>query len=433
MPDWKQRAKILIDLGRYGEAIAALLEALAEQPDDAFVYSQLAYCHTSRGDKELALAAAYKAVLLAPNQGHTHYSLALCQLRANQPVLAQVAIVSALHRNPTDTGTLVLAARIAVACANREAACHLLDSALELDPTQKEARNLKVEILLQEQRKEEAKTINEETLRLHPEDPYAVEVHAWMLKEAGQLREAEERYDEVLRLNPHSQSSKQVKIILLKEKSKLSKFFLSFGDRYSGDRSGFFLLFSCASVSLFVLYLFGDKDRYLDFPKVAAKSLLLVLICSRFSGPLSDAFLGHSRWGLLERREILHGRWIACLVFLSVPAHYATVCLPTDAQFLGAIAFVTPLAWTIPLTEYFFCDSPSRERELYRLAFAFCLLALLGVLLTFWPMGIAARDTGASRWFPTLPNDPIHGAGVMIFAVLALLALAVGYRVKGRS
>jgi|GEM_PF-2205772 len=428
MPDWKQRAKVLIDLGRYGEAIAALIEALAEQPDDAFVYSQLAYCHTSRGDKELALAAAYKAVFLAPNQGHAHYSLALCQFRANQPVLAQVAIVSALHRNPTDTGTLVLAARIAVACANREAACHLLDSALELDPTEKEARNLKVEILLHQQRKEEAKTINEETLRLHPEDPYAVEVHAWMLKEAGQLREAEERYDEVLRLNPHSLSSKEVKVALLKERNKISKFLLSF--QMNADKKAvFYLLFSVYSILLIGSYLF-DGNVPFKLPCIfAAQCLLVVLVLSRFAGPLSDAFLDSSGLSQLGHGDILQGRCIAVLVISALIASPLIWVLPRDLKMIGAISFVTPLSVTFLLSGFFGCTSSSRFLTLRASAFALGLLALVGSVMICWPVLIVSLSDHGPNGLQVGPGWAIHHAGLVVWAVLPLLALTVGYLV----
>lgn len=63
----KQRAELLIEVGRFREALAELSADLARNPDDYYSLCQSAYCHHQLGEHQAAYDLTKKAVALEPD------------------------------------------------------------------------------------------------------------------------------------------------------------------------------------------------------------------------------------------------------------------------------------------------------------------------------------------------------------------------------
>jgi hypothetical protein len=64
----KQRAELLIEVGRFREALAELNADLARNPDDYYSLCQSAYCHHQLGEHQAAYDLSKKAVALEPRR-----------------------------------------------------------------------------------------------------------------------------------------------------------------------------------------------------------------------------------------------------------------------------------------------------------------------------------------------------------------------------
>lgn len=97
---------ILIELGRYDEAIDALLHCLIFDPDDPAVHYQLGLAHFLRGDDYAALYHLQLTRQRYPNDSSVHALIGRCHLRLGAYDDAEMAFQAALQCATNEIGRL---------------------------------------------------------------------------------------------------------------------------------------------------------------------------------------------------------------------------------------------------------------------------------------------------------------------------------------
>lgn len=138
--DHRGRVALLLDLGRYVEARAAVERALAESPDDPALLVAHADALAGTGDHASALASAGRAVALAPDDPAAHRRRAIALARLGDHADATVAARQVVRLAPEDWSAHTLLATCAAEDpATREEAWEASGRAVTLGPTVAEA------------------------------------------------------------------------------------------------------------------------------------------------------------------------------------------------------------------------------------------------------------------------------------------------------
>jgi tetratricopeptide (TPR) repeat protein len=136
---YRQRALLLADLGRYDEAAGELTAGLAAFPGDAALLTTLARLHLAADQPEACLRAADQAAAVAPEESGPLLlrAMALVELRRFGDA-AQLA-VEALRRWPVDPYTQRAGAAVLSESRNGQDALDAAWRAVSLQPTDPEA------------------------------------------------------------------------------------------------------------------------------------------------------------------------------------------------------------------------------------------------------------------------------------------------------
>jgi Flp pilus assembly protein TadD len=220
--DALQRSAALLDVGRPDEAEALVRRALADEPDEPFLRTELArvlivqerpddareqadravaaapglaYAHAIRalalsGDERRrfeAVDAAREAVTLDPEDPYGHLTLARTALRARRLDEARTAAETAIRLDPEDGDTHRVLGAVLLAAERPVAAEEAFREALRRDPHDATALNdLGVAVQAQgRERSAEARALFEEAARARPADPLprdnlAADARAWV-------------------------------------------------------------------------------------------------------------------------------------------------------------------------------------------------------------------------------------------------------------
>ncbi|MEL6342394.1 MAG: tetratricopeptide repeat protein [Myxococcota bacterium] len=120
--------------GRAHDAIIAWARALAADPDQPRLWSQLGLAHDARGETDAALAAHQRAIQAAPDQGAFWYNLALTQQRGGDLAAAEASYRRALETLPDDPEVLNNLGNILQGRGDHGAAVGLYERALQHGP-----------------------------------------------------------------------------------------------------------------------------------------------------------------------------------------------------------------------------------------------------------------------------------------------------------
>jgi tetratricopeptide (TPR) repeat protein len=189
-PDQLQRAKVMIDVGRFPDAIALLAPVIAADPDNGVAWSLLAQAQIGADKPAAALAAANRAGQLSPDTAWPHRLRSVAQRQTgrshaavdsafeackrephdwvNHLVLAQAALGAAGYIGPGGTSSLAIAA---------QASAH----ARALGPNEAAAHYVSGQVSRAEGDDQAALGYFERTLALDPE-------HSRALNELGRIR-----------------------------------------------------------------------------------------------------------------------------------------------------------------------------------------------------------------------------------------------------
>ena len=136
-------------MGKTGDAMALHRAALAEAPESAAIWSNLALAHKAAGDAGEAIACLARAAALAPQDAAIRFNLGNAYRAAGRGDAAMCAYEDALAREPAHMGARINKAAVLKETGRVAEAVAVLEEAVRLDPTHGEAEwNLALALLL---------------------------------------------------------------------------------------------------------------------------------------------------------------------------------------------------------------------------------------------------------------------------------------------
>jgi len=226
-----QRACLLFNQSRYGQAERELREELAENPHYGRAHAFLGRCLASQDRTAEALAEGEEAVRLAPQLSYAHYMLGLTYGDCDRLKEAEAALREALRLDSRNVACLISLSWVQFRRGDRRGALATAEQGLAIDPTHSSClshRGMYQRVLGNWRGAEE--TLRE-SLRIDPENDHAHANRAWalFLKAHAQARaerrmggpgqleldESVQHCQEALRLNPSSEFARKTALAVL--------------------------------------------------------------------------------------------------------------------------------------------------------------------------------------------------------------------------
>ena len=365
---------------RYDEAIAAIHQHLAGNPEDFAGYFQLAQTRMMKGEESLkALEDIAKAIALEPEipEAHCLRSEILGKLDRDEQALESAN--RALALDPESVYGWFAKGQALIALRRLKEAEEAGLKCLELDPDDSDGSNLLSTALRLQGRHDEAQEVTEQELARDPENAWTFATAGWTALNQGNHKKAEELFREALRLEADLEHARLGLRESYKSRSFVYRLFLQwsfFLNRFS-EKSQWIIV-----ISLYVGFRFGRAVLETIHP-LAAVPLIVVYLLFACGCWLANG-LGHFillRDPLarltLNRSEKLDGLFVGTLFFGGLIVLVSGVTfLPLSCAFLGGAM----MAAAIPGGLIF--DNPSTKG---RALFAFLsLVTLAGGTIIFW-------------------------------------------------
>lgn len=325
-----QRALLLMEVERFDEAAAALRRCLSEDPNDAFVHAQLAYCLNARKQFEPATRHAEQAVGLAPDADFSHRVLGYVLACRNRFPEALAAADAAIECDPEEATNYSLRATIRMHQEQWSAALADTESALSIDPEDTDALNMRAQCLMRLGRRAEAARSVETALRRQPDSAETHATHGWTLLENGEPAKAMEHFREALRLEPELDYARRGIIQAMKARHFIYRMFLGYifwmmrlspRARWGVVIGGLFFIQMIDVVTEAIPAL-----APVGFPLIVAYAVFAIM--TWLAQPMFDLLLRTSRFGRLAlsrdetRGANLFGIWLLVVIGLLIAAFF---------------------------------------------------------------------------------------------------------------
>lgn len=289
MSDLLQRARLLREHRRYEEAIAAIHQYLAAEPDSFAAHHELAVVRLLEGGNRLgALADIDRAIALSPDHpgAHAMRSTILHALDRDREALA--AADEARRLDPEMAYAWYCRGNALLALRDLPAAEEAARRALELDADLMDASNLLATVLRLQKRFGEAEVEIDRHLERDPENAWTFATAGWTALNRGQRDKAEELFRESLRLDPSLEHARVGLREAFKARSSLYRLFLRwvfFLQRHS-EKNQWFII-----IGIYLAFRFGRALLAAVHP-LAAVPLVIAYLLFCFGGWLASG-LGH--------------------------------------------------------------------------------------------------------------------------------------------
>ena len=166
------QAQALYDLQRFQEAIEALTQVIAADPNESQAFALRGAARLALADNQLAESDIRTAIRLAPESAQAHYLMSFVWINRNNLWGAARSIKECIRIEPT-IAAYIQEARILLGLNKPNEAIESTRYALSIDPRAEDAYIVQAEIQMSLGRVEEAEANLKEALAIHPENPDA--------------------------------------------------------------------------------------------------------------------------------------------------------------------------------------------------------------------------------------------------------------------
>jgi tetratricopeptide (TPR) repeat protein len=420
-----ERALLLHQQRRYGDAEQELKEVLSTDPHNAHAHAMLSLCLAERNDFAQATAEADAAVGLAPDLSFAHYVRSIVLYNRNRPEEAGAAINEALRLDSFNPDYYAQLARIRLNQRRWPDALEAAENGLSINAEHQTCSNLRAMALVQLGRKEEAGAALGQSLA---RDPHNAETHAnqgWALLHRGEHRQALEHFREALRLDPELDWARSGMVEALKARHLLYRlmlrYFLWMGRLARGAQWGII-------IGLYVAFqvLTGVARSHPELAPIVWPLVIAYIVFAYLTwvaSPLFNLLLRINRFGryALSREQRITSNWIGSAFLGAIVCTIGWLITHRPDYIIAAVYF---LLMVLPLAAMFRAAIgwPRLVMTLYTAGLA---LAGAGAVASFY--FATGFDTDASmERFHTLGQVFVYGIFIQGWVANAL----AGARVK---
>lgn len=205
----RQRARLLLELGRADEALSEIRRVLAANPNDPDALEIEGLCHLRRRDLPQALAVLGRAIAAAPDVPHPHYLYGFALREAGRTREAETPLGEALRRCPDEPVYLRALAELCSELGRHADALALARRAAEVAP-ERAANFVTLGFVTSAAGdKALARQAYERAVAIDPGDAAAWNNLGCLDLEAGQPLLAKARFREALRLDPRGERAQR--------------------------------------------------------------------------------------------------------------------------------------------------------------------------------------------------------------------------------
>lgn len=375
-----ERGKLLFEQNRFEQALQALQQALADNPDDdeALLYQCYALMQLDRNAEALELANR-----LLQQQPDNPYLLnlkakVLSQLKRGPEALALVE--EAIQQLPDEETFWATACALHFDQKDYEKALEAATEGLRLDPSNTVCLNIRTLTLTKLHRTDELASAIEETLAEDPGDAFSHASAGWALLEAGNHKQARVHFAEALRIAPGLKWAEQGMLQAIKAKNVVYRFFLKYYFWSSNLKSqNQWLLI----IGIYFLTSWLDKLENPTILVTVGQVLLVGFIwLTWFIDPLFNVMMLFDKDGrhLLSDRQRDRYRYVAAMLAFGVPISIMGFAMPSRDSLVLFMLFgagLVSLGLVLPLSGWIEVD---QEKNRNRMRWVFGIMAATGGL-----------------------------------------------------
>jgi Flp pilus assembly protein TadD len=197
------RAQLLLEQGRYEQALAEYQQQLRDDPEDAYAIACQSLCLIEMDRQAEAVAQARRAVALSPDAPFAHDALGRALAAEKRYPDALRSAEQAIALDPHEAAHFGLKGHIHLRRYEWQAALAAANQGLAIDPEHTPCLNTRIIALTKLGRNAEAVQTAQDALARNPLLAETHASHGWTLLSAGQWKPAREHFLEALRLDPN--------------------------------------------------------------------------------------------------------------------------------------------------------------------------------------------------------------------------------------
>lgn len=224
-----QRVQLLLNSGRYTEAINYLEAHLSDYPQDNFAQYCLALAHLRTGDNDKSRQICEQLLIENPDSEHVISLSAEIDIEEERYIKAESKAEILISINPYDSDHHLLMGRIKLAQRNYDKSLVSLNKSLEIDPENLDALNTKIVVDSLLGNKSTDGSV-EQALELDPESAYTIANQANQMLRKGNVQGALDRLHYALSLDPSNQLAQSVMQQAIKSKFWPYRMFAKYGE-----------------------------------------------------------------------------------------------------------------------------------------------------------------------------------------------------------
>lgn len=368
-----QRAQLLLQQGRYQDAVTTLRQHLSGSAGDVDGLFLLAICHLEMDQTDDAAMVVQNALSLAPADDRFLYLQARIMLLKRQYDAAITAIREAVALFPYHADYFAMWSEILLCRKEYKEALQKAEEGLALDPENQACLNLRSHALFKLGNKEAAFSDLHSALEHNPENAYTHANLGWKYLEAGDHRKALEHFRESLKIDPNDQWARSGMVQAMKARYWLYRQFLHYSFFMGRQKAG---TQWAIIIGIFILTRIANKVFFPLYVLLALFALSTWLI-----GPVSNLFLRlnpYGRYALTPEQMKVSGM-VGILLLTAVLS--AGLFWITDIPVLLALAISSGVL-LLPVSSMYAPATPKGKKILTISTIVLAVLALAGIVMT---------------------------------------------------
>jgi tetratricopeptide (TPR) repeat protein len=288
-----ERARLLLEQGRTGDAIKQVKNALEQDPDDDDALALMARCLYAQKDFNGGMDVLKRAIAIDPEHSYYYYLLAFGHYRKDENQLAISTLEQSISINPYFAESYGLLAYVYRDNKNFKAALAKANEGLAIDPENITCLNVRSIALNKLKMTDAAIETMQYALAQDPDNEFTHSTVAWNYLEKGKHNLAAKHFREALRIDPNYGNAKEGLKEALKSKIPPYKWLLrySFWINNKGSKARWMIpigLYLAVRISATVF----EKNASTEMIGGAIVALyLLFVITSWLINPIANLFL----------------------------------------------------------------------------------------------------------------------------------------------